>query len=84
MDIKESIEKVVDKVKNDKEFKEKFKSAPIKALEDVLGVDLPDEQVKAVVEGVKAKVNLDKIGDVVEDVEEKMEGALGGLFHKKD
>lgn len=84
MDIKESIDKMVDKVKNDKEFKEKFKSEPIKALEEALGADLPDEHVKAVIEGVKAKVNLDKIGDVVEGVEEKVEGALGGLFHKKD
>lgn len=72
MDIKAKIDEVVNKVKSDDKFAEKFKSEPIKAVEDVLGVDLPDDVVNNVVEGVKAKVN---IGGVMDK--------LGGLFGGK-
>ena len=71
-DIKAKIDEVVNKVKNDKDFAAKFQKEPIKAVEDVLGVDLPDDQIKSVVDGVKAKVNFDGIAD-----------KLGGLFGKK-
>ena len=74
MDIKEKINEIVDKVKNDKDFAKKFKDDPIKAIESVIGIDLPDDQIEKVVDAVKAKVNLDSIGDKL--------GALGGLFKK--
>ncbi len=71
MDIKKKIEEIADKVKNDKDFAAKFTKDPVKALEGVLGVDLPDDQINSVIEGVKAKISLNKAGDV-----------LGGLFKK--
>ena len=71
LDIKAKIEELVDKVKNDKDFGDKFQKDPTKAVEGLLGVDLPNDQINAVVDGVKAKVKLDNIG-----------GALGGLFGK--
>ena len=46
MDIKEQIEKMVDKVKNDKEIQKLFTKDPIKAVEKVLGVDLPDDMIE--------------------------------------
>lgn len=72
MDIKAKIDEIVNKVKSDEGFASKFKSEPVKAVEDVLGVDLPDDQISKVVEGVKAKVNLGGIAD-----------KIGGLFGKK-
>lgn len=72
MDIKAKIDEIVDKVKNDKAFADKFKSEPVKAVEDVVGVDLPDDQIKGLVDGVKAKVDLGGIAD-----------KIGGLFGKK-
>lgn len=69
MDIKAKIDEVVNKVKSDKDFAAKFQKEPIKAVEEVLGVDLPDDQIKGVIEGVKAKVNLGGIAD-----------KIGGLF----
>ena len=72
MDIKAKIDEVVNKVKNDKDFAAKFQKEPIKAVEDVLGVDLPDDQIKGIIEGVKAKVNLGGIAD-----------KIGGLFGGK-
>ncbi len=73
MDIKAKIEEIVEKVKSDKDFANKFQSEPIKAVEGVIGVDLPDDQIQKVVDGVKAKVDLGGIAD-----------KLGGLFGKKD
>ena len=69
MDIKAKIDEVVNKVKSDKGFAEKFQKEPIKAVEDVLGVDLPDDVIKNVIDGVKAKVNVDGIMN-----------KIGGLF----
>lgn len=60
MDIKAKIEELVDKIKSDKNFASKFSSDPVKAIESVLGIDLPDDQIKALIDGVKAKVSLDK------------------------
>ncbi len=72
MDIKAKIDKVVNKVKSDKNFAEKFKSEPIKAVEEVLGVDLPDDVINSVVSGVKAKIDIGNLKD-----------GLGSLFGKK-
>lgn len=73
MDIKAKIEEIVEKVKSDKDFANKFQSEPIKAVEGVIGVDLPDDQIQSVVDGVKAKIDLGGIAD-----------KIGGLFGKKD
>ena len=71
MDIKKKINEIVDKVKNDKSFAKKFQSDPIKAVESVLGVDLPDDQIQKVVDGVKTKVTADQAGNIIK-----------GLFNK--
>ena len=65
MDIKEQIEKIVEKVKKDPEISELFKKDPIKAVEKVLGVDLPDDIIDKVVDGVKAKIKIDGAADVL-------------------
>ena len=72
MDIKAKIEEVVNKVKSDEGFADKFKSEPVKAIEEVLGVDLPDDVINNVIDGVKAKVDFDGVAD-----------KLGGLFGGK-
>lgn len=70
MDIKAKIEEIVEKVKNDKNFAADFKANPVKAIEKVIGVDLPDDQINKVVDGVKAKISVD-------DVKDKVDGILG-------
>ena len=72
IDIKKIIEDIIAKIKGDKDIGEKFQKNPTKTVEGLIGVDLPDDQVNAVVEGVKAKINLDDIT-----------GKLGGLFGKR-
>jgi len=68
MDIKEKIEEIVSKVQNNEGFADDFKKNPVKAIESILGINLPDDQINAIVEGVKAKVSLDKAGDVFDSL----------------
>lgn len=72
MDIKAKVEQIVEKIKNDKKIGEKFEKNPVSVIEELIGVDLPDDQVNQLIDAVKAKISLDKLG-----------GALGGLFGKK-
>lgn len=74
MDIKEQVTKAVEKITKDKNLQEQFKTDPVKALESILGVDLPDEIVEQVIKGVKAKLTTDKVSDAVD--------SLKGLFNK--
>ncbi len=69
MDIKEKIGELVDKIKNDGSLTEKFKNDPVATVEELLGVDLPNDQLESIVDGIKAKISFDSIGD-----------KLGGLF----
>ena len=49
----------------------------MKTVEDLLGVDLPDEQIKAVVEGVKAKL-LAGDGNIVDKIKGLFDGKKDG------
>ncbi|MDY3690922.1 MAG: hypothetical protein SO072_03010 [Dysosmobacter sp.] len=65
MDIKEQIEGIVEKLQKDKALQAQFKKDPVKAVEKLLGVDLPDDMVEKVVAGVKAKLSLDDVSCIV-------------------
>ncbi len=69
MDIKAKVEELVEKIKGNPKMLEQFKTNPVKVIEDLIGVDLPDEQIEKVADMVKAKIDLDKVGSL-----------LGGLF----
>lgn len=68
MDIKEQITTAVEKITKDSKMQEQFKKDPIKTVEQVLGVDLPDDVLNKVVDGVKAKVSMDKASGVVDSL----------------
>lgn len=68
MDVKEQVTKAVDKIVKDKKLQEQFQKDPVKALESVLGVDLPDGVVEQVVQGVKAKLMADKMSGAVDSL----------------
>ena len=72
MDIKEKIESIVEKVTQNPDLKEQFTKDPVKVVESVLGVDLPDDVIEKIIDGVKAKLTVDKLSDVA--------GALKKLF----
>lgn len=76
--LKEIIGKVIEIIQDDDKFEAKFDANPAKAIEEVLGVDLPDEQVNMVVKAVKAKeIQLDNLDDLLES---KGKDLLGKLF----
>ncbi len=75
MDIKKKIQEVVDKLTSDKDLLAKFEKNPVAVIEELVGIDLPDDQVNDLIDGIKAKLKLDKLGSAL--------GGLGGLFGKK-
>ncbi len=80
--IKEKINEIVEKIKNDKTIAAKFKKDPISTVEGLIGIDLPNDQIEKVVDGIKAKIALDKID--LDNIDlEKVGSVLGGLFGKK-
>lgn len=68
MDIKAQITTAVEKITKDPKMQEQFKKEPVKTVEQILGVDLPDDTLNKVVEGVKAKVSIDKASGVVDSL----------------
>ena len=75
LDIKAKIEELVEKIKKNPAMLKRFNTEPVKVVEELVGIDLPDEIIEKVIDGVKAKLTMDKVGDAL--------GALGGLFGKK-
>ena len=65
MDIKAKIDEIVEKIKNDKTLMSKFRKEPIPTVEGLIGIDLPDDLIRNVVDGVKAKISLDSVGDLL-------------------
>ena len=71
-ELKEKVDQIVEKIKSDDQILEKFRKDPVSVLEELLEVDLPNDQIEALAEAVKAKLDLDKIGNAL--------GGLGKLF----
>ena len=74
MDIKKNVEELVEKIKKNPKMLADFKENPVPVVEALVGMDLPDDQIKKLAELVKAKMDLDKAGDLL--------SGLGGLFRK--
>jgi len=66
INIKEKIEELVERITADKNLMAKFQRDPVKAVEGLLGVDLPDDVMEKLVAGVKGKISLDKAADAVD------------------
>ena len=73
MDIKAKIEELVGKITKDASLKDLFQKNPVQAVEKVIGVDLPDDQIKAIVAGVQTKL----AGDQAAGVVDKIKGIFG-------
>ena len=73
-ELKNKLDEIVEKIKNDKNIAAKFQKDPIGTVEGLTGIDLPNDQIEALVDAIKAKINLDKMGDAL--------GGLKGLFGK--
>lgn len=72
MDIQKIINDVLAKLEGDDNLIAKFTADPVKTLEGLLNVDLPDDQINAVIDAIKAKLNLN-------DTAKKAKGVLGAV-----
>ncbi len=72
MDIKEKITEIVEQIKKNPNIKEEFEKEPVKVIEKLIGVDLPDDVVEKIIDGVKAKLTADNVAGAAEK--------LKGLF----
>lgn len=72
MDIKRIVSELVEKIQRNPKLLQQFKANPVKVVEELTGIDLPDDVIRQIADLVKAKIDLDKAGDL-----------LGGLFGRK-
>jgi len=78
MDIKAKVNEIVEKLTENKDLMEQFKKDPVKAIEGLIGIDLPDDVANQIIDAVKAKITVDNVKDLAEDAK----GLLGKLFNK--
>jgi hypothetical protein len=74
MDIKATVEKAVKKLMDNPALLKKFEKEPVKVIEELVGVELPDDLVNQLVDAIKAKIAAEKMGDALQ--------GLGKLFGK--
>ncbi len=74
MDIKAKIGELAAKISGDESMKEKFEKDPAGTVKALAG-NIPPEQIQPIVDGIKTKISLDKLGGIG--------SGIGGLFGKK-
>ena len=75
MDVKGKIQQAAATLLKDKNLRKKFDTNPTAVIEELIGVDLPDEIVNQIIAGVRAKLASDKLGCML--------SGLGDIFSKK-
>lgn len=79
MNIEKIISEVLGQLADNKELRKAFDVDPVKVLEKTFNIDLPDDQVNAVIKAIKAKLDIDDVADAAG----KLLGGLSGLLGKK-
>lgn len=79
MDIQKIISDLLENLTNNEDLRKQFDIDPVKVVEKLLNIDLPDEQINAVIEAVKAKLTIDD----AKEIAGKLLGGLGSLFGRK-
>lgn len=65
-DVKTKVEEAVKKLQEDPALLGSFQKDPIKVIEKLFDVDLPDEQLQPVIAGIKAKLAASDLGGKLE------------------
>ena len=76
MNPKKMIENLLEEIQKDGKLGEQFEKDPVRVIENIIGKDLPDDVVEKIIDGVKAKISLEKVGDALD--------ALDGALDKVD
>ena len=72
MDIKKKAEELVQKIQKNPRLLKEFRENPVKIVEELIGIDLPDDEIMKLAQMVEIKIDMDKAGDILK--------GLGGLF----
>ncbi len=72
MDVKKMIENLIDEIQKDGKLGAQFEKEPVKVIESIIGKDLPDDVVEKIIDAVKAKIAMEKVGDALD----MLDGAL--------
>lgn len=73
MDVKKIVEKLINEIQKDGNLGAQFKKNPAKVIENIIRKDLPDDIVEKIVDGVNAKVNLDKAFDALDKMDDTLD-----------
>jgi len=79
--VKDKIEDIVKKIKSDPALLKNFKDDPIKTVESLIGIDLPDDIVKKIVDGVKDKIGSGKKEAKKDAKKDDKKDGLGGILN---
>ncbi len=74
MDIKAKVQEIVSRIQGDAGLRSQFQNDPVKAVESVIGVEVPEDVVRQVTEGVKAALAAGSLSGAADK--------LKGLFNK--
>lgn len=74
MDIKKMAEELVNKILENPQLLKEFKTEPVKVIEKLTGLDLPDAEIEKLAQLIKARIDLEKAGSLLK--------GLGGLIKK--
>ena len=74
MNIKEKAEEMVAQIQKNPRLLTQFQENPVPVIEKLVGMDLPDDLIMQLAAGVKARIDLDKTGELLK--------GLGSLFGK--
>lgn len=77
IDIKKIVKELVEKIQKDPALVKQFGKEPIKVIEKLTGLDLPDDQLEPIVAAVKAKLATADVEDALNNLK-----GLGNLFKK--
>ncbi len=67
-DMKAKVEEIVQALRTNPKLREDFKKEPVKAVEELLGIDLPDEKLQPLLSGVKAKLAASDVGEKLDSL----------------
>jgi len=66
MDIKKTIEGLVSKINQDNKLVDQFKKNPKKTVQSLIGDKISENQIKQIIDGIKAKISVDKAGEMLD------------------
>ncbi len=68
MDIKQTIANTVEKIRKDEKLQSDFKTDPVRTVESLTGVDLPDGAVDKIADAVKVRLTAGNLDGAVDKI----------------